>query len=134
MRDSIKEIVEEFEYLPEWLDKYNYLIELADRGVPFEAADKTPENLIEGCQSRVWITVRKNEDGTVAIAADSDAIIVKGITVLLVVALDGLTPSEILAEDFEFIDKIGLRQNLSPTRAGGLSAMIQRIRTVVENF
>ncbi len=127
MRERVKEIVEEFEMMPEWLDRYNYIIELSDNLAEFDDSKKTPENLIAGCQSRVWIATEIQADGTMVIEADSDAIIVKGIIALLVEALSGLTPTEIAAEDYEFLRRIGLFENLSPTRAGGLEAMIKRI-------
>ncbi len=133
MRDRVKNIIEEFEMMPEWLDRYNYLIELADTLQPFDNSKKTSENLISGCQSRVWISTTLLDDGRMIIEADSDAIIVKGIIALLVEALSGLTPTEIKEEDFEFLKQIGLFENLSPTRAGGLEAMIRRIQTNAQN-
>ncbi len=129
MREELQNIVDEFEMLPEWLDKYNYLIELSDSLEPYSDEEKTSENLIAGCQSRVWITTTLQEDGTIRVEADSDAIIVKGIASLLVTAVSGLTPAEVAAEDFSFLESIGLKENLSPTRAGGLVAMIERIKS-----
>ena len=121
-------IIDEFSVYDEWLDKYEYLIDLG-REMPLVAeSDKTDANLIDGCQSRVWLTCTAGADGRLHFAADSDAIITKGMISLLIRVVDGRTPQEILASEFYFIDAIGLRENLSPTRAGGLAAMIKRIR------
>ena len=121
-------IIDEFSVYDEWLDKYEYLIDLG-REMPLVAeSDKTDANLIDGCQSRVWLTCTASADGLLHFAADSDAIITKGMISLLIRVVDGRTPQEILASEFYFIDAIGLRENLSPTRAGGLAAMIKRIR------
>lgn len=134
MREELQNIVDEFEMLDEWLDKYNYLIELSDNLPPFADEHKTSENLIAGCQSRVWITTSLQEDGTIRVEADSDAIIVRGIASLLVAAVSARTPSEVAAEDFSFLESIGLKENLSPTRAGGLVAMIERIKSEAEKL
>ncbi|MBO4558333.1 MAG: SufE family protein [Bacteroidales bacterium] len=128
---SIKEIqdqiIEEFSIYDEWLDKYEYLIDLG-REMPLVAeSDKTDSNLIDGCQSRVWLTCSRSADGRLHFAADSDAIITKGIISLLIRVFEGQTPQDILAADLYFIDAIGLKENLSPTRAGGLMAMVKRI-------
>lgn len=120
--------------MPDWLDKYNYLIELSDNLQPYSDSDKTPENLISGCQSRVWIKSELNGEGQMVLEADSDAIIVKGIASLLVDAVSGLTPDEVMAEDFSFLKTIGLMENLSPTRAGGLVAMVERIKGDAAKF
>ncbi|MBQ6072900.1 MAG: SufE family protein [Bacteroidales bacterium] len=121
------DIVEEFSVFTDWMDKYEYLIDLG-KGMPLiDEKDKTEANLIRGCQSRVWLSCRE-EDGRLHFAADSDAIITKGIISLLLKVYDGQTPADILAADEEFIEKIGLRENLSPTRANGLVSMIQTIK------
>ena len=132
--DIQREIVEEFAVYDEWLDKYEYLIDLG-RELPLAAeGDKTDANLIEGCQSRVWLTCTRDEDGRLHFAADSDAIITTGLSSLLIRVFEGQTPADILAADLHFIDDIGLKENLSPTRAGGLAAMIKRIRSYAESF
>ena len=127
-------IIEEFAVYDEWLDKYEYLIDLG-RDLPLaEEADKTEGNLIDGCQSRVWLVCCRESDGRLYFRADSDAIITKGIISLLVRIFEGQTPADILAADLYFIDAIGLKENLSPTRAGGLAAMIKRIREIAEQY
>ncbi len=123
-------IIDEFAVYDEWLDKYEYLIDLG-REVPLaEEADKTDANLIDGCQSRVWLTYSTDEEGALHFKADSDAIITKGIISLLIRVFEGQKPADILAAELYFIDAIGLKENLSPTRAGGLAAMIKRIREI----
>ena len=129
-----REIIEEFAIYDEWLDKYEYLIDLGREMPLVEAVDKTTDNLIEGCQSRVWLTCSEDADGRLRFRADSDAIITKGIISLLIRVFDGQTPQDILAADLHFIDAIGLRGNLSPTRAGGLAAMIKRIREIAHKY
>lgn len=121
------EIIEEFNGLDEWMDRYAYIIELADTLPPLKECYKTPDNLIAGCQSRVWLHATKSDDGTLHFEADSDALIVKGIISLLIGILDGQTPQDILDADLYFIDRIGLREHLSPTRSNGLVAMVKRI-------
>lgn len=120
-------VIEDFSLYDEWLDKYEYLIELGKTMEPFGEDKKTEDRLIKGCQSRVWLDCQMS-DGRLYFTADSDAIITKGIISLLVNVYSGSTPEEILSSDFSFIEKIGLRENLSPTRAGGLASMISRIR------
>ena len=128
IEDIQSEIAEEFAVYDEWLDKYEYLIDLG-RELPLAPeGDKTDANLIEGCQSRVWLTCTRDADGRLHFAADSDAIITKGLISLLVRVFDSQMPRDILDADLHFIDDIGLKENLSPTRAGGLAAMIKRIR------
>ena len=129
-----KEIVEEFAVYDEWLDKYEYLIDLGREMPLIEEADKTDANLIEGCQSRVWLTCSQDAECRLHFKADSDAIITKGIISLLIRVFDGQKPQDILAADLHFIDAIGLRENLSPTRAGGLAAMIKRIRDIALKY
>ena len=122
-----QQIADEFSVFTEWLDKYAYLIELAKELPPFDNALKTDQTLIEGCQSRVWLDARY-EGGRVFFSADSDAIITKGIVALLVRVFSGQMPQDILEAQVTFIDQIGLRQNLSPTRANGLNAMLKQIK------
>ncbi len=122
-----KEIVEEFALFPEWMDKYEHLIELGKSLSPFDEQSKREQNLINGCQSRVWLDARY-ENGLVYFTADSDAIITKGIVSLLVRVLSGQSPQAILDAKLEFIDQIGLKENLSPTRANGLLAMIKQMK------
>ena len=121
------EIIGEFSVFDDWLDKYDYLIELSDSLPAIDAAHRTDRYLISGCQSRVWIDARL-EAGKVYYTADSDAIITKGIIALLVRVLNGRTPQEIVDSDLYFIDRTGLRENLSPTRANGLLAMIKQMK------
>ena len=121
------EIIEEFSVFDEWLDKYEYLIGLSDTLPAIAPEHRTDQYLIEGCQSRVWVDA-KLEEGRVYYAADSDAIITKGIIALLIRVLNGRTPQEILDTDLYFIDAIGLSANLSPTRSNGLLAMIKQMR------
>ncbi len=127
IKEIEREIVDEFAIFTDWMDKYEYIIELG-KGVPaIEERDKTEENLIKGCQSRVWLSCRI-EDGKLYFAADSDAIITKGIISLLIRVYNGQAPADILANEPEFIGEIGLQENLSPTRANGLVSMIKQIK------
>ena len=127
LNDVENEVIEEFSMFDEWLDKYEYLIELGKSLKDFPESSKTDDNLIKGCQSRVWLSYRI-EEGKIFFNADSDAIITKGIISLLIRIYSGRTPEEILSSDFSVVDKIGLKENLSPTRANGLVSMIARIR------
>ncbi len=128
MKDKVQdEIIEEFSIFEDWLDKYDYLISLSDSLPPIDPSHRTEKYLIEGCQSRVWIDARL-EDGKVYYTADSDAIIVKGIIALLVRVMNGRTPQEIVDADLYFIEAIGLKENLSPTRGNGLLAAIKQMR------
>ena len=124
-------IVEEFSMYEEWLDKYEYLIELGKSLQDYPEEAKTDDKLIKGCQSRVWLDY-KMEDGKVVFNADSDAIITKGIISLLIGLYSGRTPQEILSSDFSVVEKIGLKENLSPTTANGLVSMIAKIREVAQ--
>ena len=127
IKEIEREIVDEFAIFTDWMDKYEYIIELG-KGVPAIAEnEKTEDNLIKGCQSRVWLSCRV-EDGKLYFAADSDAIITKGIISLLIRVYNGQAPADILANEPEFIGGIGLQENLSPTRANGLVSMIKQIR------
>jgi cysteine desulfuration protein SufE len=121
------EIVDEFSVFEDWLDRYNYLIELGNDLAPIDPRYRTSEYLINGCQSKVWLHADL-VDGKLQFAADSDALIVKGIVALLVRLMNGHTPAEILENELFFIDEIGLRQNLSPTRSNGLLAMVKKMR------
>lgn len=121
------EIIEEFSEVDDWMDRYAMIIDLGNALPPIDAKYKTPEHLIEGCQSRVWLNAEQS-DGHVFFTADSDAIIVKGIIALLIRVLNGHTPDEILDTDLYFIDRIGLAENLSPTRSNGLLAMVKQMR------
>ncbi len=127
-KDSVQEgIIEDFELFDEWLDKYNYLIELSSDLPVINESSRTPQHLIEGCQSRVWIDVELRE-GRLYFTADSDAIITKGIIALLIKVLSGRTPQEVLDCDLYFIDAIGLSENLSPTRSNGLLSMVKQMK------
>lgn len=128
MTDKIQEeIIEEFTVFDEWLDKYDYLIELSDTLPTIADEHRTENYVIKGCQSRVWVDARL-EEGKVYFSADSDAIITKGIIALLVRVMNGRTPQEILDMELYFIDAIGLGENLSPTRSNGLVAMIKQMK------
>lgn len=122
-----QEVIDEFSLFTDWMEKYEYIIDLGKNLSVIDEKEKTDDNLIEGCQSRVWLSC-KMEGGLLNFKADSDAIITKGIISLLVRVYDGCTPEQILASDFSFIEKIGLKENLSPTRANGLVSMIDKIR------
>ncbi len=126
--DIQEEIIEEFEGLTDWMDRYAYIIELGNQLQPIQESYKTPENLIEGCQSRVWIHATQEDDGKIVFEADSDALIVKGIVALLLRTLSGQTADDILNTELYFIDKIGLKEHLSPTRSNGLVAMVKQMR------
>ena len=119
-------VIEEFSMYDEWLDKYEYLIELGRSLKDYPEAAKTDDKLIKGCQSRVWLDYRV-DDGKIYFNADSDAIITKGIISLLIGIYSGRTPQEIMSSDFSVVEKIGLKENLSPTRANGLVSMIEKI-------
>ncbi len=121
------EIIEEFAIFDDWLDKYNYLIELSDTLPAINEVHRTDQYVIQGCQSRVWVDAEL-KDGKVYFTADSDAIITKGIIALLIRVLSGHTPQEILNSELYFIDAIGLSENLSPTRSNGLLSMIKQMR------
>ena len=125
------EVVDDFSMYDEWLDKYEYLIDLGRRLEPFPEELKTDDRLIRGCQSRVWLDARE-EDGRLFFRADSDAIITKGIISLLIGVYSGRTAAEIAADDFAFVDRLGLRENLSPTRANGLASMIETLRQTAQ--
>ena len=131
LKETKDAIVEEFSMYDEWLDKYEYLIELGKNLDVFPVELKTDDRLIKGCQSRVWLDTRV-ENGCLYFRADSDAIITKGIISLLIQVYNGRTAEEIVTDNFDFIEQIGLKQNLSPTRANGLNSMIETIRREAE--
>ena len=124
-------VIEEFSMFDEWLDKYEYLIELGKNLEVFHEEQKTEDKLIKGCQSRVWLDYELR-DGLLHFAADSDAIITKGIISLLISVYSDRTPAEIAADDFSFVESLGLKENLSPTRANGLVSMIDTIRAAAQ--
>ena len=128
INDIQEEIIDEFSGFDDWMDRYSYIIELGNAVEPLDAKYKVPENIIEGCQIRVWLNAEQQPDGTITFSADSDAIIVKGIIALLIRVLSGHTPDEILESDLHFIEAIGLREHLSPTRSNGLLAMVKQMR------
>lgn len=121
------EVIAEFSDFDDWMDRYQLLIDLGNEQPPLDAKYKTDQNLIEGCQSRVWLQADE-VDGKVILQAESDALIVKGIIALLIKVLSGHTPDEILEADLYFIPRIGLQEHLSPTRSNGLLAMVKQMR------
>ncbi|MBP3482205.1 MAG: SufE family protein [Alistipes sp.] len=128
MNDRIQdEIIEDFSGIDNWMDKYDYLIELSDTLPEIDPTHRTDKYLINGCQSRVWVDARL-EDGKIYYSADSDAIITKGIIALLIRVMNGRTPQEIADLDLYFIDATGLSENLSPTRSNGLAAMVKQMK------
>ncbi len=127
LEEKKQQIIDDFSIYDEWLDKYEYLIELGKNLDAFPEEKKTEERLIKGCQSRVWLD-SEERDGRLYFTADSDAIITKGIISLLISVYSGCTKEEIAADDFGFVAEIGLKDNLSPTRANGLVSMIERIK------
>ncbi len=129
LQETENEVIDSFSMFDEWLDKYEYLIELGKNLSSYPESSKTDDKLIKGCQSRVWLDY-KLENGKIYFIADSDAIITKGIISLLISVYSGRTPEEISSSDFGFIEKIGLKENLSPTRANGLVSMIAKIKEV----
>ena len=122
------EVIEEFQDFDDWMDKYQLLIDLGNEQKPLEEKYKTEDNLIDGCQSRVWLQAEMR-NGLLHLEAESDALIVKGIVALLIRVLSDHTPQDILDADLYFIEQIGLKEHLSPTRANGLLAMTKKIRT-----
>jgi cysteine desulfuration protein SufE len=121
------EIIDEFAGLDDWMDKYQLLIDMGNEQEPLDEKYKTEQNLIDGCQSRVWLQA-DYENGRIYFTAESDALIVKGIVTLLIRVLSDATPQEILDADLYFIDQIGLKEHLSPTRSNGLVAMVKQMR------
>lgn len=129
LQEAENEVVDTFSMYDEWLDKYEYLIDLGKNLEAYPEECKTEDKIIKGCQSRVWLDY-KVQEGRIYFKADSDAIITKGIISLLISVYSGRTPEEIASSDFGFIEKIGLKDNLSPTRANGLASMIATIKAV----
>ena len=127
MKEIEQELISEFELFDDWMDKYNYIIELGKELPMIDAQYKTPEYLIDGCQSQVWLHAELR-DGQVFFTADSDAIITKGIVNLLIRLLSGRTPQEIIDNDLSYLDAIGLKEHLSPTRSNGLASMIKQVK------
>ncbi|MDE0980162.1 MAG: SufE family protein [Flavobacteriales bacterium] len=123
-----EEIVEEFAYFEDWMEKYEYLIELGKELKPFDEAERTDDNIIRGCQSRVWLAAQRSPDGTLLFGADSDAIITRGLVALVIRALNNLPPEVIAGADLWFVQRIGLDTHLSPTRANGLLSMVQQMK------
>lgn len=128
IKDKQEEIIEEFNAFDDWMDRYQLLIDLGSEQPPLDELYKTENNLIEGCQSRVWLQADLMPDGTVRFLAESDALIVKGIVSLLVRVYSGHTPDEILCNEPYFVEAVGLKEHLSPTRSNGLVAMIKQMR------
>ncbi len=129
LEEKKQAVIEDFSLYEEWLDKYEYLIELGKALEPYPEEHRTEDRLIKGCQSRVWLDYSL-DGGCLYFKADSDAIITKGIISLLIDVYSGRTPEEIDKDDFGFIEEIGLKENLSPTRANGLVSMIERIKQI----
>lgn len=129
LEEAKNAVIDDFSMYDEWLDKYEYLIDLGKNLDAYPEEEKTEDKLIKGCQSRVWLN-SKIEDGRLFFQADSDAIITKGIISLLIGVYSGRTPEEIAGDDFNFINEIGLKDNLSPTRANGLVSMIETIKAL----
>ena len=127
------EIIEEFSGFDDWMDKYQLLIDLGNEQEPLDEKYKTEQNLIDGCQSRVWLQA-DYADGKIHFSAESDALIVKGIVALLIRVLSDHTPQEILDVDLYFIEEIGLKEHLSPTRSNGLVAMVKQMRVYALAF
>ena len=129
-----EEIIDEFSGFDDWMDKYQLLIDLGGEQEPLPEQYKTESNLIDGCQSRVWLQADLTEDGLVHFQAESDALIVKGIVALLIRVLSDHTPDEILSADLHFIEEIGLKEHLSPTRSNGLVAMLKQMKLYAMAF
>ncbi|MBR6489052.1 MAG: SufE family protein [Muribaculaceae bacterium] len=127
------EIIEEFSDMDDWMDRYAYIIEMGNALDTLDESLKTPDNLIDGCQSRLWLDAQYN-DGVVTFSADSDAIIVKGIVAMLIRVLSGQKPQDIVDVDLYFIDRIGLRDHLSPTRSNGLLSMLKNMKAYATAF
>ena len=128
LEERQNEVVEEFSMFSEWMEKYEYIIETGKELYPMEESEKIEENLIKGCQSRVWLTARKNEEGDLIFSADSDAIITKGLVALMVRVLRGAKPEDVASVDLHFLDDIGLHEHLSPTRSNGLASMVKQMK------
>ena len=129
-----QELIAEFGDIDDWMDRYGYIIDLGNALPEFDESKKTPQNLIAGCQSRVWLDAETDDEGRIHYTADSDAIIVKGIISLLISVLNGHTPDEIINADLHFINDIGLGEHLSPTRSNGLVAMVKQMKMYAMAF
>ena len=134
IEDIQQEIIEEFEGFDDWMDRYQMLIDLGSEQEPLPVQYKTESNLIDGCQSRVWLQADLTPEGKVPFQAESDAQIVKGIVTLLIRVLDQQTPDDILSADLHFIEDIGLKDHLSPTRSNGLVAMLKQMKLYAMAF
>lgn len=128
IKDIQDEIIDDFSLLDDWMDRYQLIIDMGGQLEPLPEADKVPNNVIEGCQSRVWITGEMDDEGRLQLRADSDAVIVKGIIAMLLRVLSGQKPEDILNADLYFIDEVGLKEHLSPTRSNGLLSMVRHIK------
>ena len=122
------EIADEFAMFGDWMEKYEHIISLGRELVPMDEADKVDDNLIKGCQSRVWLAARKGDNGHVTFTADSDAIITKGLVALMIRVLSDAPAAEIAGANLSFLDDIGLHSHLSPTRSNGLQAMVKQMK------
>lgn len=134
IEDIQQEIIEEFEGFDDWMDRYQMLIDLGSEQEPLPVQYKTESNLIDGCQSRVWLQADLTPEGKVHFQAESDALIVKGIVTMLIRVLDQQTPDDILSADLHFIEDIGLKDHLSPTRSNGLVAMLKQMKLYAMAF
>lgn len=127
INEAQDEIIEEFEFFDDWIGRYELLIEYGKKLKPLPESDKTDQNLIDGCQSKVWLTAQL-QGGVIHFTGDSDAVLVKGIVALMLQVLNDHTPKDILSADLYFIDRIGLREHLSPTRSNGVAAMLKQMK------
>lgn len=123
-----EEIIEEFEMFSDWMEKYEHIIELGKELEPLDESLKVDDNLIKGCQSRVWLAAKQNDEGEVVFSADSDAIITKGLVALMIRVLSEASPKEIAESNLHFLDAIGLHSHLSPTRSNGLLSMVKQMK------
>lgn len=128
IEEKEKEIIEEFANFEDWMDKYSYIIEIGNSCPIIEEKEKTENNLIKGCQSRVWVSAKLDENGLMQITADSDAVITKGIITLLLRVFNNQKPQDVYSAELNFVDEIGLKSHLSPTRSNGLLSMIKQIK------
>ena len=126
-----QEIIEEFSNFEDWMDKYSYIIEIGNSCPIIEEKEKTENNLIKGCQSRVWVSAKLDENGLMQITADSDAVITKGIITLLLRVFNNQKPQDVYSAELKFVDEIGLKSHLSPTRSNGLLSMIKQIKLLL---
>jgi len=134
IQEKQQAIIDEFSIFDDWMDKYSYLIDLGKELPAIDEKYKDQQHLISGCQSRVWLNAGLDEDGKIIFTADSDAVITKGIVSLLIKAFSGYTPDEILNADMNFLEQIGLKEHLSPTRSNGLVSMIKQIKLYARAF